>query len=104
MRILFDQGTPGPLEEHVAEHQIETAFELGRSRLTNGELLAVGEGRFDVLPTTDRNLRNRQSPSGRKLAILVLPTTSWPKLRGHVQSIASGLASMKAGDYVELPE
>jgi hypothetical protein len=102
MRILFDQGTPVPLKQRLPEHQVETAYELGWSRLTNGELLAAAEGRFDVLVTTDRSLRYQQSLSGRKLAILVLPTTSWPKLRGLVQNIASSLVSLKPGEYLEL--
>jgi len=102
MRILFDQGTPVPLRQHLSGHQVETAFEIGWSRLTNGELLAAAEGRFDVLVTTDRNLRHQQSLSGRKLAVLVLPTTSWPRLRAHVPSIVSARASVKTGEYLEL--
>lgn len=102
MRILFDQGTPAPLRQHLPEHQIETAFELGWSRLTNGELLAAAEGRFDLLLTTDRNLRYQQSLAGRKLAILVLPTTSWPRLLEQIQEIASAVTAMKSGEYLEL--
>jgi hypothetical protein len=69
MRILFDQGTPIPLKHHLPGHEIQSAFELGWSKLTNGELLAAAEGRFDVFVTTDRNLRYQQSLTGRKLAI-----------------------------------
>ncbi len=102
MRILFDQGTPVPLKNHLSAHQVDTAFELGWSRLTNGELLASAEGRFDVLVTTDRNLQYQQSVAGRKLAILVLPTTSWPKLQRQIQEIASAIDTLKAGEYREL--
>jgi len=102
MRILFDQGTPVPLKQYLPGHQIETAFELGWSRVTNGELLAAAEARFDVLVTTDRNLRHQQSLAGRKLAVLVLPTTSWPRLQGHVQKIAAALTGIKPGEYYEL--
>ena len=102
MRILFDQGTPVPLKDHLPEHQVTTVYELGWSRLTNGELLASAEGRFDVLVTTDRNLRYQQSLAGRKLAVLALPTTSWPKLRSRIQSIVAALASVKQGEYLEL--
>jgi predicted nuclease of predicted toxin-antitoxin system len=102
MRILFDQGTPVPLRQHFPGHQVETAFDLGWSRLTNGELLAAAEGRFDVLVTTDKNLRQQQSLSGRKLAVLVLPTTSWPRLRGHAAAIVSALASVKPGEYLDI--
>jgi predicted nuclease of predicted toxin-antitoxin system len=104
MRILFDQGTPVPLKDHLTGHQVEIVHELGWSRLTNGELLASAEGRFDVLVTTDQNLRYQQSLSGRRLAVLVLPTTSWPKLQSKIQNIVSALARVKPGEYMELPE
>ncbi|MGQ0578075.1 MAG: DUF5615 family PIN-like protein [Betaproteobacteria bacterium] len=104
MRILFDQGTPVPLKEHLSGHQVETAYELGWSRLTNGELLASAEGRFDVLVTTDRNLQYQQSLSGRKLAVLVLPTTSWPKLQSRIQEIVTALAAVKPGEYREISD
>ncbi|HEX9674172.1 MAG TPA: DUF5615 family PIN-like protein [Burkholderiales bacterium] len=102
MRILFDQGTPVPLRQHLSGHQVETAFDLGWSRLTNGELLAAAEARFDVLVTTDKNLRQQQSLTGHKLAVLVLPTTSWPRLRAHVAGIVSALASVRSGEYLEI--
>src|SRR5262245_32678803 len=102
MRILFDQGTPVPLKQHLSSHQVETAYELGWSRLTNGELLAAAEGRFDVVVTTDRNLKYQQSLSGRQLAVLVLPTTSWPVLEQKVESIVSALARVKPGEYLEI--
>ena len=102
MRILFDQGTPVPLRQHLPGHQVHTAFELGWSRLTNGDLLAAAEKQFDVLITTDRNLRYQQSLSGRKLAVLVLPTTSWPRLRNRIADIAAALASLKSGEHHEL--
>lgn len=102
MRILFDQGTPVPLRQHLSGHQVDTAFELGWSRLTNGDLLAAAEGRFDALVTTDRNLRHQQSLAGRKLAVLVLPTTSWPRLQKQIPAIVAALASLKPGDCSEL--
>ena len=27
--VLFDQGTPDPLRYHLAEHSVDTAFEVG---------------------------------------------------------------------------
>ena len=102
MRILFDQGTPVPLRQHLSAHQVETAFELGWSRLTNGELLAAAEGRFDVLVTTDRNLRHQQSLSGRNLAVLVLPTTSWPQIRAHEAQVVDAVNVLRPGHVIEL--
>ncbi len=81
---------------------MRTAFELGWSTLSNGELLAAAEGDFDVLITTDRNLRHQQSVTGRGLAILVLPTTSWPRIQRNSDAIARAVASIARGQYFEL--
>lgn len=103
MRILFDQGTPVPLKQHLPDHQVQTAFELGWSQPTNGDFLTAAEQQFDVLVTTDQNLRYQQSLTGRKIAVLVLPTTSWPRLRERVDEIAQAPGSLKAAGYLELP-
>lgn len=54
MKILFDQGTPVPLRQHLVGHTVDTAFERGWSDLHNGELLdrAEVEG-YQLLITTD---------------------------------------------------
>jgi len=104
MRILFDQGTPAPLREHLPGHSVETAYEKGWSALRNGELLAKAEATFDLLITTDRNLRHQQNLAGRRIAILVLPTTSWPRLQKITPEIAAAVDSLKPGQYVEIPQ
>ena len=76
MKILFDQGTPAPLRDHLTGHIVQTAFELGWSNLENGALLAAAEDSFDLLITTDQQLRYQQNLTGRKLSVLVLMTTS----------------------------
>jgi YD repeat-containing protein len=75
---LIDQGTPVPLRRHLSGHTVSTAFELGPSNLSNGDLLAKAESQFDLMLTTDQNLGYQQNLIGQKLAILVLPTTSVP--------------------------
>jgi len=47
-------------------------------------------------------LRHQQLLAGRKLAVLVLPTTSWPRLEAQADKIVSALASMKPGQLLEL--
>lgn len=39
MKILFDQGTPVPLRNHLNNHEIHTAFEQDWANLKNGDLL-----------------------------------------------------------------
>jgi len=100
--ILFDQGVPAPLRDHLPQDEVRTAYELGWSALRNGELLAKAAAQFDVLITTDRNLKNQQNLSQIKLAILVLPTTSWPKLQAMAKEIAAAVQALRPDEYREL--
>jgi hypothetical protein len=81
---------------------VSTAHELGWSGLGNGDLLRAAEGKFDLLITTDQNLRYQQNLAGRSLAILILPTTSWPLIRIHSFDIAEAIAAMRPGQFLEL--
>jgi len=75
---------------------------MGWSQLENGELLATAEGRFDILVTTDQNLRYQQNLQGRRLAILVLPTTNWLEIQNHVADVVAAVNSLQPGEYREL--
>jgi len=102
MNILFDHGTPAPLRHELPSHHVQTAYELGWAQLSNGDLLAAAEPRFDALITTDKNLSYQQNLAKRRLAILVLPTTSWPKIRLHIQEVRAAVDSLHPGDFREL--
>jgi hypothetical protein len=102
VRIVFDQGTPAPLRLALDGHEVSTAFELGWSTLDNGALLAAAEGEFDLMISTDRNLKYQQDLPRRDLALLVLPTTSWPRIQRHAAEVAGAVATMRPGEYREL--
>lgn len=62
MRVLFDQAVPVPIRPHLVGHETRTAAEQGWDTLKNGELLtAAEEAGFDVLLTTDKNIRYQQT-------------------------------------------
>jgi hypothetical protein len=103
VRILFDQGVPAPLRAHLRGHDVQTAFELGWSTLRNGELLSRAQAEFDVLITTDRNLKSQQNLSAVTIAILVLPTTSWPRLQAMVAEINAAIETLGSAECRELP-
>ena len=102
MKILFDQGTPAPLRHGLAGHTISTAYEMGWAKLENGDLPSAAEAAFDAFITTDQNLRHQQNLGARRLAILVLPTTSWPMIQLHVPKVAAAVNALRPGDFVEL--
>lgn len=61
MLILFDNGTPAPLRYALMGHVVVEAIERGWDRLVNGDLIAAAEAEgFDILLTTDKNMRYRQ--------------------------------------------
>jgi len=107
MRILFDQATPLPIRPYLKGHEVRTAAQLGWDQLKNGELLVAAEaGGFDVLLTTDKNIRHQQNLVGRKIAVVVLGLQQWPSLRPHAQLVAEAVNAAVPGSYteIELPQ
>lgn len=102
MKILFDQGTPAPLRDALPGHEVATAQEMAWSDLGNGELLRAAEAKFDLLITTDQNLRFQQNLAGKRLAILVLSTTSWPRIRREAAKVVAAVAAIAPGEVVEV--
>lgn len=103
MLVLFDQGTPAPLRHALVEHQVETAYERGWSRLKNGELIGAAEtAGFDVFVTTDTQLKYQQNLIGRQMAIVVLRTTSWPRLQRALPDVIAAVAAATPGSYTEV--
>ena len=101
MRVLFDQGTPAPLRHLLLGHEVETAYERNWSTLKNGELLASAESSgFDVLVTTDSNLKYQQNLATR--TIVVLGTTSWPRIKAASEVVVAAVNSSARGSYAEV--
>ena len=79
---------------------MSTAYELGWATLKNGELLAAAESNgFEVFVTTDTNLAYQQNLSNRKIAIVVLSTTSWPRIQKSVAAIMSAIDAARPNSY-----
>lgn len=103
MRILFDHGTPYPLRVSLTGHSITRTQDMGWDRLSNGELLTAAEqAGFELLLTTDKNIRYQQNLSGRKIAIVVLGTAQWPVLRLHTQQVVTAVNAVTPGSYTEV--
>jgi hypothetical protein len=103
MLILFDNGTPAPLRHALNDHVVVEAFERGWDRLLNGELIAAAEAAgFDVLLTTDKNMRYQQNLKGRKIAFVVLGNQQWPTLRRYVERVVAAVNAATPGSYTEV--
>jgi hypothetical protein len=66
--------------------------------VANGDLLNAAEANgFEVPVTTDQSIRHRQTIVGRPFSIIVLTTTSWPKMQSRLTDIAAAVGAARPG-------
>jgi len=103
MRILFDQGVPRGLAASLRGHQVTEARKLNWERISNWELLKLAEGAgFELLVTTDKNVRYQQNLVGREISIVVLGNSPWWLVRQHLDPIAAAISIATPGSYAEV--
>ena len=91
------------MRAYLVGHSVSTAADQGWATLRNGDLLMVAEeAGFDLLLTTDKNIRYQQNLAARKIAIVVLGHQQWPQLRLHVQRVMEALQAATPGSYTEV--
>jgi hypothetical protein len=90
MRMLFDHGGPSGIARALSGRDITEAIDLGWEQISNGEPLAAAETEgFDLLLTTDKNMRYQQNLTARKIGIVVLGNSTWRIVRLHLDQIES---------------
>jgi hypothetical protein len=103
MRILFDQGVPRGLIATLRGHEVTEARLLKWERISNGELLRLAEGSgFDLMVTTDKNVRYQQNLGARKISIVVLGNSPWWLVQRQLDSIVAAVNAATPGSYVEV--
>ena len=71
--------------------------------MQNGTLLDIAEEHgYQILITTDQGIRYQQNLDGRQLAILVLLSTSWPRIQTRIDDILETVSRLNPVDYDEL--
>jgi hypothetical protein len=101
MRILFDQGVPRGVTASLRGHEVTEARKLGWERISNGQLLKLAEGAgFDLLVTTDKNMRYQQNLAERKISIVVLGNSPWWLVQQHLDGIVAAVDVAAPGSYV----
>jgi predicted nuclease of predicted toxin-antitoxin system len=106
MKILIDECLPAELTGNLAAmgHECQTVRQTGLGSKKNGELLALAEGRWDVLLTSDRNIKYQQNMAGRSVSVLILCAKSnrMKDLLPLLPACAQALLSIQAGHVVEV--
>ena len=103
----WNNNVPIGVRRFLAGHEVRTIVEMNwPPQSQNGELLKAAESAaFDVLVTSDQNIRYQQNLTGRKLALVVLGSNIWPVVRNHAAAIAVAVDQSKSGSYqfIEMP-
>jgi len=103
MRILLDHNRPAPLRYDLIGHQVEAAYERGWAELTNGDLLRNAEqAGFEAIITTDKGIRYQQNLGRRTLALVVLSTNDWTRIRKCTSIVVDAISIIAPGSFVEI--
>jgi hypothetical protein len=107
LRIVFDKNVPVGVRRFLANHEVRTFVEMRwHPQLENGDLLREAEAiGFDLMVTSDQNIRYQQNLTGRRLALLVLGSNIWPLVRDYAAAIAAAVDAAAPGSYtfIEMP-
>jgi len=104
LKILFDQGTPDGIKRVLISHDVTFARHMNWSELSNGHLIATAEAAgFDLMITTDKNLRYQQNLSNRRISIIVLGTNFWPEIKLHLSGISAAVEAASPNSFQEIP-
>lgn len=103
MLILFDNGTPRGLARLLVGHVVNEARAHGWEELENGDLIDAAEKKgFEVLVTTDKNIRYQQNLRTRKIGLVVLEHSQWPMVKLVAGTIIAAVNAAEPGSYVEV--
>jgi hypothetical protein len=103
MKILFDNGAPKPIARCLTGHEVTYARRIGWHEMENGELIEQAEqGGYEVLLSTDKNIRYQQNLSGRRIALVILGNPQWPALRLYLDRMAAAVNAATPGTYTEV--
>ncbi|HWQ34400.1 MAG TPA: DUF5615 family PIN-like protein [Blastocatellia bacterium] len=102
MKILFDKGVPVRLRQSLPDHSVTTVHELGWDEYENGELLKTAQDFYEVLITTDSNMKYQQRLPDYNIALVVLRAFN-TKLESYlplVPELENVLTTIPAGEVV----
>ena len=103
MRVLVDNCVNRRFTRLIIGHDVKHARELGWADLSNGDLISrADQAEYDVLVTTDKNLRFQQSLAGRRVSVITLAPrlTSYDQLSPLAQPLLQALETLQPGSFL----
>lgn len=104
MKVLPDECLPRRLARALTGHEVKTVQQAGWSGKTNGDLLRLMQGQFEVFVTIDSNLLSQQKLTNLQIAIVVLRAKSnkFEDVEPLVPDILQKMSSIKAGQIIKI--
>jgi hypothetical protein len=103
MLILLDNGVPRGISKSLLGHIVRESLDQGWDVLSNGELLTAAEiAGFDVIVTTDKNIRYQQNLTERRIALVVFGKGRWRLIKPELAKICAAVQGATPGSYVEI--
>lgn len=99
MKILIDECLPRKLKNTLENHEVSTVPQAGWAGKTNGELLELMTGVYDVFITVDSNLQYQQKLQDLPTSFIVLSAKNnkletliplMPDVQGTLETIQHG--------------
>jgi hypothetical protein len=103
-RILADNDLPRPLVVFLGTGYLVTESRArGWAQIKNGILLQEAEAAgFDLLLTADQDMRFQQNLTGRKIAVVVLSSEKWPRIKAYIERVISAIDAVMPGSVTEV--
>ena len=102
LKILLDEGVPDVIKKRLDTLAISTVDEMGWRGIKNGALLDLMAGEFQIIVTTDKNLRFQQNLNKRKICAVILPSNRIRIVVELLPKIEVALAAVTPGDFIDL--
>jgi len=96
-RLLLDESVPAGLKRLLASFEVKTAPETGWGDITNGRLRALAEpSGFEVMVTSDTNIRFQNRLEGRRITLVVATTNHWDTIRANPDDLVASCGQVIA--------
>ena len=103
MLVLFDHGTPRSIARFLDGHTVVEAIARGWDRLSNGaSLKAAEDSGFELLLSTDKNIRYQQNLKDRRIAIIILGNSTRPVVHRYIECVIAAVNAATPGSYAEV--
>lgn len=104
IKILLDECVPKRLKNELKDFDVKTVPEVGWAGKTNGELLLLASGNFDVFITVDKNLIYQQNINLYEICVVVLATkrNRFKDLVPLIPKLLNRIKDIKPGTFIEL--